>query len=77
MTLKLKTSSLMLTRDLMPLVAAAKANDCEVAHDTDAGTIDVKDGEAFVLRAIQKGDSRQPWIVLFYETARISWGYPS
>ena len=71
-----KTSALMLTTELLPLVAAAVANDCISNHDKDAGTIQVRDGDLLVISAIQKGDSKQPWIVMFFETDRIRWGAP-
>ena len=53
-------------------IVAAKANDCEVEHDKDAGTIVMKDGETVVLKAIAKGP-KGPWITRFTNSDRISW----
>lgn len=46
-----------------------------VTHDKSMGTVEVKDepkGEV-CLRAMQKGNGSQPWIVIYYKTSRVKW----
>ena len=64
---------LMLTGPLTKIVSVAEAAGCEAVWDKDAGTVKVTDDGAKVIAAIQKGDERQPWIVMFFETDRIKW----
>ncbi len=65
----------MLTPEVDEVVKNLEANECVVNRDKSPGTIEVKDtqdGDLFVFRAIQKGRG-QPWIGMFYDTARIKW----
>ncbi len=62
----------MLTPEVKEVVKNLVANGCVVNRDNAAGTIEAKDGDLFVFRAIQKGRC-QPWIGMFYDTARIKW----
>ena len=68
-------SCLMLTGKLKQFVSDAVANDCVSLWDHDAGTVVVTDGDAKVLSAIQKG-RQQPWIVMFFNSDRITWSNP-
>jgi len=65
----------MLAQEVAGVVKNLEANGCVVNRDKSAGTIEVvdtEDGDLFAFRAIQKGP-RQPWISMFYDTARIKW----
>lgn len=53
-------------------IVAAKANNCEIEHDKEAGTIVMRDGDAVVLKGIAKGPSG-PWLTRFTNSDRISW----
>ncbi len=65
----------MFTKEVEEVAKNLKSNGCVVNRDKSAGTIEVKDtedGDLFVFRAIEKGPG-QPWIGMFYDTARIKW----
>jgi len=48
---------------------------CDVKSDADAGTVEVKDGDDVVFRGLEKGRG-QPWIVMHYNSDRITWQKP-
>lgn len=68
---------LALTEDVMRHAKTLESAGCDVNHDKDAGTLEVRDGDVVVFSAIQKGDKHQPWIVLFRESERVKWTQPN
>lgn len=64
---------LMRSAELENYISAARAAGCEIDRDKDAGTVVVTDGDTVVIRAIQKGNASQPWIVMFYNSDRVKW----
>ncbi len=72
MTQRPKRGTLMFTKEVEEVAKNLKSNGCVVNRDKAAGTIEAKDGDLFVFRAIQKGRC-QPWIGMFFDTDRIKW----
>ena len=70
-------SSLLTTKTLNTLIAVAVKRGCTVERDDESGNAIVTDAEGDeCLRAIQKGDRNQTWIVTFGDTDQVRWDWP-
>lgn len=68
-------ASIITTKTLTKFLRELEANGCTTRRDRAAGIAEAKDGDKFVLRAIQKGHSG-PWIARFLNSDRITWTQP-
>lgn len=60
------------TKVLNGYLKSLKSNGCVVSKDKEALTVEVKDGETVVLRALQKGKGGF-WITRLIESDRVKW----
>ncbi len=61
-----------LRAEVIKLARHLQRNGCDIVDDRDAGTVQAKDGDTVVFRAIEKGRGGA-WICMFSESERIKW----
>jgi hypothetical protein len=59
-------------REVNRYLRQLKAQGCTITRDPHGEFVEARDGDHIVFKALSKGP-RQPWIVRFTSTARITW----
>ncbi len=64
------------TDEVVMKFAGLLVGECNVVIDQQAGTVEAKDGEKVVYKAIRKGGPGSAWIVRYSDSERIKFKEP-